>query len=104
VDATFCELRNYLRSFSLPSDFAFKYEKAVDRFLAKERWKYGRFSDSVRVKPEESAYEESQWESMDFVIALWKAIQKRPDFFDHDFLYLLERYTMLLKKQQNSSH
>ena len=101
VDATFSELRDYLLSFSPPSNF---YNNAVDRFLTKERWKYDRFSDGVKVKPEESAYKESQWESMDFVIALWRAIHKRPNFFDQDFIKLLERYTMLLEEQHNSSY
>ena len=93
MNAAFSELREYLLGFSPPFDYENKYENAVDRFLEKERWRCNSFSDSVKVKLEESAYKESQWESKDFVIALCKTVVKRPDFFDQDFVKLLERYT-----------
>lgn len=93
VDATFHELREYLLGLKPPGESEYKYENAVDRFLAKERNNCRSFSDGVEVQPKETAYKESQWESKRFVMALWKAVDKRPDFFDPDIVELLNRYT-----------
>ena len=98
LDATFFELRDYLLGLWPPDESEHKYENAVDRFLAKARYGCRSFSDGVTVKPEETAYKESQWESKDFVMALWKAVDKHPDFFEPDIVELLERYTGLLNE------
>lgn len=98
LEVTFMELRDYLLSLRSPWESEYAYEDAVDAFLAKERYKLRYFSDGVKMTPEETVYKASQWESQDFVLSLWRAIEKNPDFFDSDFVALLKRYTERISK------
>ena len=92
------ELRDYLLSLRSPWESEYAYEDAVDAFLAKERYKLRYFSDGVKMTLEETAYKASQWESQDFVLSLWRVIEKNLDFFDSDFVALLKRYTERISK------
>ncbi len=104
LDNAFSELRDYLLSIEpgeKPND---KYEDAVEKFIKKEKYKCDCFSDSVKMKLEETAYKASQWESQDFISSLWEAVNMNTDFFDSDFEALLDRYSILLKEEnQNQS-
>ena len=99
LEATFMELRDYLLSLRSPWESEYAYEDAVDSFLARERYKHRYFSDGVKMMLEETAYKASQWESQDFILSLWRAIEKNPDFFDSDIVALLKRYTRLINRQ-----
>ena len=96
LEATFIELRDYLLSLRPPWESEYAYEDAVDSFLARERYKHRYFSDGVKMMLEETAYKASQWESQDFILSLYRAIEKHPDFFDLDIMALLNRYIDLL--------
>ncbi len=104
LNSTFNELRHYLlrlwysgKSESY-SDSDYKYEKAVDMFLTNKYNKCCSFSKHVKLKFKETTYKESQWESEYFITSLCSAVRKNPDFFDKDFLELLNRYIKLLRR------
>lgn len=101
IEESLSGLKDYLHRIGEQMNAGIRYHDAVDVFVRNEWRKQKPFSELVSLQITSSTYTESQWTNKNFVDRFWNAVCDHNDFFDEEFLGLLDRYTRLLDKEQN---
>lgn len=93
LDDILVKLRQYLNSLSPGTEIsAAKYKDNVEKMVWNASWQIRDCSSKVELRKSVSNFDELQWEDDHFLWKVEKLCSKHPDFFDEEFLSMLNRY------------